>query len=195
MAFGLRALEFPLVSIHYCRVGNAWVPLTQSISRVHPMSFTNWAQYFVSQLAHKYSNTRRMFEQLTQSITFTYRFMSLSMCMSPAYISMHVHSCSTISISMFMLRGSCVRCWSPRVGSRVCVHALVYVSRGISLCVVGGFEEDRASRLLGEISDGWSNCVPSCPLSHHGECVGHGTSNIEIRVVLSPRVLPTCVFS
>ena len=55
----------------------------------------------------------------------------------------------------------------------------------MSLCVVVGFEEDRASRHLGEISDGWSNCVPSRPLSHHGECVGHGTSNIEIRVVLS----------
>ena len=97
-------------------------------------------------------------------------------CRQHILARMHVHSCSTISISMFMLRymrifGSCTRCWSSRVGSHVCVHALVYVSMCMSLGVVGGFEEDRASRRLGDISDGWFNCVPSCPLSHHGECV------------------------
>ena len=97
-------------------------------------------------------------------------------CRQHILARMHVHSCSTISISMFMLRymrifGSCTRCWSSRVGSHVCVHALVYVSVCMSLCVVGGFEEDRASKRLVEIYDGWFNCVPSCPLSHHGECV------------------------
>ena len=113
-------------------------------------------------------------------------FMCLSMCMSPAYPC--PHACpfvfNPISISMFMLRCmrsfcSCTRCLSSRVGSHVCVHvhALVYVSMCMSLGVVGGFEEDPASRRLGEISDGWTNCVPSCPLSHHGECVGHGASN------------------
>ena len=126
-------------------------------------------------------------------------------CRQHILARMHVHSCSTISISMFMLRcmrsfGSCTRCLSSRVGSHVCVHvhALVYVSMCMSLGVVGGFEEHQASRRLGEISDGWFNCVPSCRLSHHhhhGECVGHGTSNIvEIRVVLFLTVWQECVF-
>ena len=53
---------------------------------------------------------------------------------------------------------------------------------GALVFVVGGFEEDRATRGPGKRPDGISRCMPAGPRSH-GACVGHGTSDIEIRVV------------
>jgi hypothetical protein len=63
---------------------------------------------------------------------------------------------------------------------------------GALVFVVGGFEEDRATRGPGKRPDGISRCMPAGPRSH-GACVGHGTSDIEIRVVSRLTVVGPCL--
>ena len=92
-------------------------------------------------------------------------------CRQHILVRMHVHSCSTISISMFMLRYmrsfcSCIRCWSSHVER-------------------AGWLADPAGGLV---------ACQAVPLLVMGVVLAMEPPAIATRVVLSLTVSPTCVF-